>query len=171
MKAKVKIGISACLLGQKVRYDGGDRRDEALLEALKDLVEWVPVCPEAELGLGVPREPMHLEGDAGQPRLITNDTRIDLTAAMAEWAARRAAGLTQEGLSGFVLKSRSPSCGRLDVPILSSSREKPTLEPPPLSSGLFALALMDRFPRLTLADELSLRDPQILASFIARARA
>jgi len=168
MTGEVKIGISACLLGQKVRYDGDDRRDQALIDALGELVEWVPVCPEVEMGLGVPREPMHLEGSANDPRLVTNDTRLDYTEAMKEWGARRISQLREEGLSGFILKNRSPSCGLSDVAI----RENPGAhenEPQQLSSGLFARMLMESMSGLTLANVEDLQSPESVAGFIARA--
>jgi len=164
MTARVKIGISACLLGEKVRYDGDDRRDPALIDALGELVEWVPVCPEVEMGLGVPREPLHLEGDAENPRLVTNDTRIDLTAAMNEWAARRTADLREEDLRGFILKNRSPSCGRHDVAILMPAAG-PDMEPVSVGAGLFAKALMENLPALMIEDEEHLDDPPAMAAF------
>ena len=125
---KIKVGISSCLMGNKVRYDGGDRLDRHLVETLGRYAEYVPVCPEAECGLPVPREPMRLEGDIGSPRLVTIETRLDHTDRMAGWAERRLAELEGENLCGFIFKANSPSCGMEGV------------------AGIFARAFMERFP-------------------------
>src|SRR5437870_10585264 len=109
--APLRLGISACLLGQAVRYDGGHKRDPFLAEVLGRHVEWVPVCPEVELGLGVPREPIRLEGDPARPRLVAPGSGRDLTESMARLARRRCAELSRLDLSGYVLKTGSPSCG------------------------------------------------------------
>src|SRR6266404_7119360 len=113
--APLRLGISACLLGHEVRYDGGHKRDPFLTETLGRFVEWVPVCPEVELGLGVPREPIRLEGDPARPRLVALETRTDHTEAMRRLARARATGLARLELAGYVLKSDSPSCGMTRV--------------------------------------------------------
>src|SRR5881396_1285291 len=89
MAIPVLVGISQCLLGDNVRYDGGHKRDSVLIEALGRYVEWVPVCPEVEIGLGTPREPMRLVGDLHAPRLITTNTGVDHTDAMTRFAQQR----------------------------------------------------------------------------------
>src|SRR2546426_11459453 len=109
--APLRLGISACLLGHEVRYDGGHKRDPLLVETLGRFVEWVPVCPEVELGLGVPREPIRLEGNPAAPRLVAVNSRTDLTAAMRRLAHARAQQLARLDLAGYVLKMDSPSCG------------------------------------------------------------
>ena len=107
----VRLGISSCLLGEKVRYDGGHKLDPFLKDTLGVYVEYVPVCPEEECGLGTPREPMKLVGDPSSPRLVTRNTGIDVTERILEWAGKRTGELENEDLSGFIFKSRSPSCG------------------------------------------------------------
>ncbi len=109
--APLRLGISACLLGHEVRYDGGHKRAPFLAETLGGFVEWVPVCPEVELGLGVPREPIRLEGDPAAPRLVAANSRRDLTRAMTRLARARAAELARLDLVGYVFKKDSPSCG------------------------------------------------------------
>src|SRR5213594_299566 len=115
--APLRLGISACLLGHEVRYDGGHKRDPFLAATLARFVEWVPVCPEVELGLGVPREPIRLTGQAGAPRLVGESSGRDFTRAMLAFAGARVAGLEIRRLSGFVLKKGSPSCGMERVPV------------------------------------------------------
>jgi uncharacterized protein YbbK (DUF523 family) len=106
---KPSLGISSCLLGSNVRYDGGHKLDRYLSDVLGRHVHWVPVCPEVECGLGVPRESMRLVGDPASPRLITTHTGTDHTQRMERWARQRSAELEREDLCGFVFKSRSPS--------------------------------------------------------------
>ena len=103
---KPKVGISACLLGRRVRYDGRDKFDPLPAEVLAGRIEWVPVCPEVESGLPVPREPIQLEGDPAAPELRGVRSHAELTGMMCAFCERRAAEL--DGLSGFVFKSR---CG------------------------------------------------------------
>ena len=152
--APLRIGISRCLLGEQVRHDGGHKRDDVLLEALGRHVEWVPVCPEVEVGMGTPREPMRLAGDSHAPRLITITTGIDHTDAMNRFAQQRVRELETLGLSGYVFKARSPSCGIGGVP---------------LETGLFARAFMEHFPLMPVADEDHLHDPQAIKNFLERA--
>ena len=111
MNTKIRLGISSCLLGNAVRYDGGHKLDRFITETLGRYVEYVPVCPEVECGMPIPRESMRLEGDPELPRLVTTRTKIDKTDQMAGWAKRRVADLEKEGLLGFIFKSDSPSSG------------------------------------------------------------
>jgi uncharacterized protein YbbK (DUF523 family) len=115
MKEKIKIGISSCLLGHKVRYDGGHKLDLYLRDTLGWYVEWVPVCPEVECGLPVPREAMRLVRSAESLRLVTSVTGADHTDRMLKWAGHRLSELEKEGLCGFIFKSRSPSSGMRGV--------------------------------------------------------
>jgi len=156
MPTPIRIGISRCLLGENVRHDGGHKRDGFLLEALGRYVEWVPVCPEVEVGLGTPREPMRLVGDPHAPRLITINTGVDHTDAMNRFAQQRVRELEAPHLSGFVFKSGSPSCGIGGVP---------------LETGLFARAFMEYFPDMPVEEESRLHDPQAIQNFLERARA
>jgi uncharacterized protein YbbK (DUF523 family) len=100
----IRLGISTCLLGERVRYDGGHKLDRFLVHALGLYMEWVPVCPEVEMGLPTPREPIHLEGDPQNPRLVSIKSREDLTERMKAWARQRVEELAQVGLHGFVFK-------------------------------------------------------------------
>src|SRR6188508_886814 len=108
---RLRIGVSSCLLGDEVRFDGGHKRDVSLLEAFDPYVEWVRVCPEVELGLGVPREPVRLVSAPGGPRMIAVQSGIDHTGPMQEYAQRRVHELARASLSGYILKAKSPSCG------------------------------------------------------------
>jgi uncharacterized protein YbbK (DUF523 family) len=117
MEERIKLGISACLLGENVRYDGGHKLDRFLTDTLGQYVEYVPVCPEVECGLPIPRESMHLEGDPERPRLVTSRTHEDRTEQMVEWAKRRVVALEKEDLCGFIFKSNSPSSGMERVKI------------------------------------------------------
>src|SRR3990172_6962428 len=110
MANKIKIGISACLLGEKVRYDGGHRLDRFIVKTLGKHFSWFPVCPEVEAGLSIPREPMQLVGYRSCPRLVVITSGIDLTGVLNDWAGKKVKKLDKEKLCGFILKSRSPSC-------------------------------------------------------------
>src|SRR5438093_7507471 len=107
--APPRVGISQCLLGENIRYDGGHKLDNVLIETLSQHVEWVPVCPEVEVGLGTPREPLRLRGSAESPRLVTITTRVDHTRAMILFSKRRVIELEELDLSGYEFKTGSPS--------------------------------------------------------------
>ena len=160
MGSKCTLGISACLIGQKTRYDGGHRLEQGLLDLLAGKVALVPICPEAECGLSIPREPMQLEGDLENPKLLTVTTRSDLTEQMLAWTDRRLEALGKEPIAGLILKARSPSCGKR-VAVHGAGKNA-------YSPGLFARGVMERFPALPIADEEELRDPGRLADFLAR---
>jgi len=160
--APLRLGISACLLGQAVRWDGGHKRDP-FLAALGRFVEWVPVCPEVELGLGAPREPIRLEGDPAAPRLVAASSRRDLTRAMTRLARARAAELARLDLVGYVFKKDSPSCGMERVRVHGEGGR-----PLRRGTGLFARALMERLPLLPVEDEGRLHDAALRARFIER---
>jgi uncharacterized protein YbbK (DUF523 family) len=99
---KIKLGISTCLLGENVRYDGGHKLDRFLTNTLGGYVEYVPVCPEVECGLPIPREAMHLEGDPDSPRLVTTHTKQDMTDRVVQWARKRVVELEKDNLCGFI---------------------------------------------------------------------
>jgi uncharacterized protein YbbK (DUF523 family) len=193
---KIRLGISSCLLGERVRYDGGHKHDAYLAETLGQFVEWIPVCPEVECGLGVPREMMNLvvpvrrnlEKGTGafsgrvrrpacgplavagkepvpfsSPRLVTIRTHVDQTERMLSWARRRVEELAAGGLSGFVFKANSPSCGRECVPVQDA---RGTAQESGV--GLFARAFIERFPLLPVEDEGRLHDPALRENFIER---
>jgi uncharacterized protein YbbK (DUF523 family) len=142
----IRIAVSSCLLGEKVRWDGGDKREPAVADVLAREFEIVAVCPEVEIGLGVPREPV----DVALGRLVGKTSGTDHTDAMRALAAARAIELGRR-ISGWVFKSASPSCG--------------------LDRGVFATAVVAVLPGLPVAEETSLRDPEALVSFVARVRA
>jgi uncharacterized protein YbgA (DUF1722 family)/uncharacterized protein YbbK (DUF523 family) len=160
---KITLGISSCLLGNNVRYDGGHKLDHFLVETLGQYVDWVPVCPEVESGLPIPREAMHLVGDPEEPRLVTIRTKVDHTARMKRWAKKRTAELGNEGLCGFVFKSRSPSSGMRGVKIYTDAGM-----PNSTGSGIFAHAFMKQFPLLPVEDEGRMHDPGLRENFIER---
>jgi len=158
---KIVLGISACLLGQNVRYDGGNSHDPFLTGTLGRHVKYVPVCPEVECGFPVPREAMRLEGDPDSPRLRTITTRQDMTDLLETWAHRRVIELEKNNLSGFILKSRSPSCGIEQVKLYNE--EGAFL---PKGVGLFARIFMEYFPHLPIEDEARLSEPHLRENFI-----
>ena len=156
-----RVGISQCLLGDNVRYDGGHKRDSVLIETLGRHVEWVPVCPEVEVGLGTPREPMRLVGDLNAPRLVTINTRLDHTDTMLRFARQRVRELEALKLSGFVFKSASPSCGISTVPLVNEQGTETTD-----GVGLFARAFMEHFPLMPVEEESRLHDPRAVKHFL-----
>ena len=160
---KIRLGISACLLGAEVRYDGGHKRDAFLAETLGPFVEWVPVCPEVEIGLGVPRDTLRLVGDAAAPRLVVQKTGEDLSARMRRYARGRTEELAALGLHGYVLKRASPSCGLFRVRVHGDRGTTVGA-----GRGLFAAALAERLPLLPVEEEGRLGDPGLRESFIER---
>jgi uncharacterized protein YbgA (DUF1722 family)/uncharacterized protein YbbK (DUF523 family) len=164
----VRIGISACLLGQEVRYNGGHKRDAFLTDIFGRYVEWVPVCPEVEIGLGTPRPAMRLVRIGEDTRLVTPETGADHTEAMRGWGERRVEELAGEGLAGYVLKKDSPSCGMERVKLYPMSAMGEKTMPVKEGRGLFAEALIRRFPGLPVEEEGRLHDPPLRENFITR---
>jgi len=163
---RYKIGISTCLLGRNVRYDGGHRYDRELIEALGRCCDWVPVCPEVEYGLPVPREAMRLTGNPAAPRLVVIATGIDHTEGMLAWAAGRIAALRNDGLCGFIFKSRSPSSGMAGVKVYDGNGNIIGT-----SAGLFAASLMRTFPNLPVEEDERLHDRAVREAFLERVHA
>lgn len=162
---RIRIGVSACLLGEEVRFDGGHKRDAFLTSTLEPHVEFVPVCPEVEMGLGTPRETLRLVRTGRGVRMITTRTAIDHTDAMNRWSARRLDALERENLSGYVLKKDSPSCGMERVKTYSpGAGDVPKRD----GRGLFAAALLERMPLLPVEEEGRLSDPVLRENFIER---
>ena len=179
-----RIGVSACLLGERVRYDGRDKRDAWLVDVLGPEVEWVPVCPEVEAGFGTPREPMELVRNVDHGVvLMTTRLRPDLTATLREFAERRVDELAAMGLDGYVLKAGSPSCA-IETTINAEHAETAEHTEKSLSAssassaasalfvdkgpGLFAETLMRRLPDLAVVDEQQLADPDVRRRFVER---
>jgi len=163
MEDKIKLGVSACLLGQKVRYDGGHKWDRYLTDTLGQFVTYVPVCPEAECGLGIPREAMRLVGAPHAPRLLTTRTNVDHTDRMVGWAKSRMKELERENLCGFIFKSKSPSSGMQRVKIYNDKGMP--IKP---GRGIFAKIFMEHFPRVPVEEEGRLHDPKLRENFIER---
>jgi uncharacterized protein YbgA (DUF1722 family)/uncharacterized protein YbbK (DUF523 family) len=159
----IRVGISACLLGQRVRFDGGHKRDGFLTETFGRFVEWVPVCPEVECGFGTPREAMRLVRIEGGLRLLTVKTATDLTARMQRFSRTRASALAGEGLSGYVLKKDSPSCGLERVKVYDRLGTAARV-----GRGLFAAALIEACPHLPVEEEGRLSDPKLRENFVER---
>jgi uncharacterized protein YbgA (DUF1722 family)/uncharacterized protein YbbK (DUF523 family) len=160
---KIKLGISPCLHGEKVRYDGGHKLDRFLTNTLGQYVEYVPVCPEVECGLPVPRESVHLEGDPDSPHLVTTRTKQDMTDRMVQWARKRVKKLEKDDLCGFIFKTNSPSSGMERVNVY---KEKGM--PVKKGVGIFARIFIDHFPLLPVEDEGRLHDPELRENFIER---
>lgn len=158
---KIRLGISSCLSGENVRYDGGHKLDSFLMDTLGRFADFVTVCPEAECGLSIPREAMRLVGDPEDPRLMTRKTLIDHTDRMKKWTAKVLRELEKEDLRGFIFRSRSPSCGMTGVKVYDETGNSIRN-----GSGLFARAFMDRFPMLPVEEDERLHDPAIRESFI-----
>lgn len=157
----MKIGVSSCLLGQKVRYDGGHQYNDWIFGTLGKFVQFVPVCPEVEIGLGIPREPLRLVGDAASPRLVTVRNGLDCTEKMQHWAAQRLRELEKESLCGFIFKAKSPSSGmeRVRVYGAGNSVKKNGV-------GIFARMFMDYFPRLPVEEDGRLQNLEFRENFI-----
>lgn len=154
-----RVGISACLLGERVRYDGGHKLNPFAAGPLGKLVTLVPVCPEVELGMGIPREPVRLERSRRTLRMVGTGSRTDHTAAMTRFARRRIDALESLGLSGYIFKKNSPSCGPEGVPVHGSTRT---------GRGLFAAAVIDRMPLLPVVDERDLSTAAAQGHFLER---
>ena len=152
---KIKLGISSCLLGENVRYDGRHKLDHYLKDKLGKIADWVSVCPEVECGLGIPREAMRLIGGPESPRLVTINSNVDHTDRMIKWLGKRLRELEKEGLAGFVFKSNSPSCGLNNV-----LAEK--------GIGIFAKEFTRHFKLMPVEDNDRLQDDKIRENFINR---
>lgn len=160
MENRIKVGISACLMGERVRYDGGRKLDRDLTDALGRFFTLVPVCPEVGCGLPTPREAMRLEGNPAEPRLVTVESRIDLTERMRSYCQERVAQLKREDLCGFVFKMNSPSSGLHGVKVYVDG------VPTASGRGLFAAEVVRRFPSLPVAEAESLADPDRRENFL-----
>ena len=162
MEDKIRLGISACLLGAEVRYDGGHKLDRYLRDVLGSYVEYVPVCPEVEIGLPVPRESLRLvEDESRGVRLVFSRSGVDMTEPMERWAKQRVVELEAENLDGFVFKSKSPSSGMERVKLYDRKGV-----PKPVGVGVFARHFMEHFPLLPVEEEGRLHDARLRENFI-----
>lgn len=162
MDRPIKVGVSSCLLGEKVRYDGGHKHDHYITDVLGKFFTFVPVCPEVGCGMPIPREAMRLEGDPEHPRLVTNKTRIDKTEQMRAFCRQKVTELADEELCGFIFKKDSPSSGLFRVKVYNEGM------PARSGSGLFAAAVVKHFPLLPVEEEGRLNDAAIRENFIER---
>jgi uncharacterized protein YbgA (DUF1722 family)/uncharacterized protein YbbK (DUF523 family) len=160
---KIRLGVSACLLGEKVRYDGGHQFNHYVADVLGEYVEFVPVCPEVEVGLPTPRDTLRLiKNKQGEVRLVFPKSSEDITERMESWARERVKHLAKQNLDGFVFKSKSPSSGMERVKVYDSNGV-----PRKTGSGVFARIFMQTFPLLPVEEEGRLNDPRLRENFIA----
>jgi uncharacterized protein YbbK (DUF523 family) len=163
----IRVGISACILGQEVRYDGGHKLDRFIRDTLGAIVELVSVCPEVELGMGVPREPVRLVTPrrGAEPRMIAPGSGIDHTEAMRAYAEARCERLADDDVCGFIVQKGSPSCGMERVKLYPATVGGAPTED---GRGMFAAALMRRFPDLPVEEGGALADPRLRERFLER---
>ncbi|MFW5875079.1 MAG: YbgA family protein [bacterium] len=161
MEDKVRLGISSCLLGENVRWNGGHKLDHFLRDTLGQYVEYVSVCPEVEAGFGIPRETLRLEGDVENPRLVKTKSGTDHTEQMRSWAQKRVKELEKENLCGFVFKKDSPSSGLMRVKVYNKKGM-----PEKKGVGLFAREFTRHFPLIPVEEEGRLHDPRLRENFI-----
>jgi uncharacterized protein YbgA (DUF1722 family)/uncharacterized protein YbbK (DUF523 family) len=159
----IRVGVSSCLLGEHVRYDGGHKHDRYITDTLGRFFDFLPVCPEVGCGMPIPREAMRLEGDPEHPRLMTRQSRIDKTEQMLAFCATKVPELERADLCGFLFKKDSPSSGLFRVKVYG-----PSGIPVKSGSGLFAAAVARHFPLLPMEEEGRLNDPAIRENFIER---
>jgi len=164
MKDKIKIGVSSCLIGEKVRWNGDHKQDRYVREILSRYFEYIPVCPEVEVGMGVPRETVALYGDPEKPSMISKKTQTDWTKPMEKYIKSRINTLSADDLCGYIFKSKSPSCGMSRVPLYSEFGSHKVKHGP----GMFANAFINSFPLVPTEDEGRLNDPRIRENFIVR---
>ena len=158
---KIRLGVSSCLLGEKVRFDGGHKLDHFLTDTLGRFVEFVPVCPEVEVGLPTPRETLRLVGEPGAQRLVFSKSGEDITDRMMAWAQKRVTALEKENLCGFIFKAKSPSSGMERVKLYDRNGV-----PNKQGVGIFAQAFMEHFPLLPVEEDGRLHDPGLRENFI-----
>jgi uncharacterized protein YbgA (DUF1722 family)/uncharacterized protein YbbK (DUF523 family) len=159
----LRLGVSSCLLGNEVRFDGGHKRDRFVTDLLGRFVEWVPVCPEVEVGMETPRPAMRLVGGDNGVRMVEIKSGHDHTEAMRRFSARRVGALRGLDLCGYILKKDSPSCGMTRVRVYGD-KSMPTRQ----GTGLYASALMAAYPNLPVEDEGRLHDAKLRENFIER---
>lgn len=159
---KIKIGVSSCLLGNSVRYNGQHQLDRFIRDTLSQWCDFVPVCPEVECGLPIPREAMRLVGSVENPRLMTGKTGIDHTEKMQNWISLKLEELDKEDLTAFIFKTKSPSSGMRKIKIYNEEGNRISFN----GIGMFARAFMERFPDIPVEDEGRLNDPGLREQFI-----
>lgn len=164
MENKIKIGISTCILGEPVRFDGGHKHDKYVTQTLGQYFEWVSVCPEVELGLGTPRPTLRFELSDSGPRLVQPKTGLDLTDKMEAYAAKRVRRVEKQTIYGYILKSKSPSCGMERIKVYKGHGISPNNN----GVGVFANRLMEAMPNLPVEEDGRLCDPTLRENWIGR---
>ena len=164
MKDKIKIGVSSCLLGEEVRWNGGHRHDRYVQGILDRYFEYVPTCPEVDVGMGIPRETVALYGTLENPKMISKKSQTDWTKKMSDYTRDRIRELGNTGLCGYIFKSKSPSCGIGRVPVYSEFGGSKVRHGP----GMFANSFIKILPLIPVEDEGRLHDPVIRENFIVR---
>ena len=160
--SRPRVGISRCLLGEGVRYDGGHKHNQVIAEELASHFQWIPVCPEVECGLGIPRETLKLIGSPATPRLVTSDSNQDMTEMLSRFADARMHDLLKTGIHGFILKARSPSCGLDNVEVYDGTYLSKN------GRGLFASVVLQHCPSLPVEDETRLQHRDVRDRFVKR---
>jgi uncharacterized protein YbgA (DUF1722 family)/uncharacterized protein YbbK (DUF523 family) len=168
----LRIGVSSCLLGQEVRFDGGHKRERFVTDELGRYARFVPVCPEVAVGMGIPRETLRLvklgKGGADDAtRMVAPASGKDWTSIMEAYAKKRVVALEGEDLDGYVLKKDSPSCGMERVKRYDDAKA-PSGAPAKDGVGLYAAALLARFPLLPVEEDGRLQDPGLRENFVER---
>ena len=164
MEKKIKIGVSSCLLGEKVRWNGDHKKDHYVSGVLANYFEYVSICPEIEVGMGVPRETVALYGNPEKSQMISKKTQIDWTSPMKNYIKNCLKSLAHDDLCGYIFKSKSPSCGLGRIPVYSEFGSNKVRH----GSGMFAQAFTKAFPLIPKEDEGRLNDPKIRDNFIVR---
>jgi uncharacterized protein YbgA (DUF1722 family)/uncharacterized protein YbbK (DUF523 family) len=160
--SRISLGVSACLLGHSVRFDGGHKRNGFIIEQLGHFFEFTPVCPEVAVGLGTPRSPIRLVGEVAQPRVVgVRDSQLDVTAPLTEFARQCAARMGH--LSGYIVKKDSPSCGMERVKVYADNGALNGL-----GRGIYTRELMRALPLMPVEEEGRLMDPLLRDNFIER---
>lgn len=160
---KIFLGVSACLMGYKYRYDGGHKKDEFLMERVSKFFSFIPFCPEVEIGLTVPREPLRLEIGEDRIKMVFVKTKIDITEKMESYSLKKVNIIKDMNLSGVILKKDSPSCGMERVKVYNAKGV-----PQKNGIGIFAKILIEKFPLLPVEEEGRLNDPKLRENFFER---
>ena len=161
--SKIKVGVSSCLLGEKVRWDGNHKQDSVVKNQLGRIFEWVPTCPEVEIGMGIPRESVQLTGSSKAPRMVGTTTATDWTQRMNRYSKKRSAELVRMNVCGHIFKSKSPSCGIARIKVISNNGKTQSR-----GRGLFADSFMQQYPLMPIEDEDKLHNTRVRENFITR---
>ncbi|MCD4708280.1 MAG: DUF523 domain-containing protein [Candidatus Sabulitectum sp.] len=162
MDTKPLVGISSCLLGENVRYDGGNKLNTRLRDEMGRTVDFLPLCAEAESGMTIPREPMDLFYESGAVCLITLETGLDMTGSITGWIESKLIDLAVLSICGFIFKAKSPSCALFSARVYRKSGMYPH------GRGLFAGAFTERFPLIPVVEDVELLDGTQRSDFLEK---